>query len=109
MPDETSVPALMHQAIQAELTGRFADAIAGLRQVVGQAGSPLALDAQLRLGKLLIQARQLDEAETILNEARKGAQQQGMPRKAAAAGNLLALLERRRNPDLAMRLLDANA
>src|SRR5205807_5406977 len=49
--------------------------------------------------------RRTDEAATLLTEARARAERDGAPRKAAAAANLLALNERRRNPALAERLL----
>jgi class 3 adenylate cyclase len=100
---------LLDQALQAEKLGRFDEARDKLRQAIAAGETPHALDARLRLGKLLVFGgpTHFAEAETVLVEARRLAEQQGAPRMAATAIHLLALLERgRRNTDQAARLLD---
>src|SRR5207253_7078617 len=64
------------------------------------------LDAQLRLGRMLVLRRRLDEAGPLLEAARAAAERQGSPGKAATAIHLLALLERHRDPAKGLRLLD---
>jgi class 3 adenylate cyclase len=100
---------LINEALQAERHGRFEEAREKLRQAIAAGDSPHALDARLRLGKLLVHmgASHAAEAEAILVDARRQAQEQGAPRLAATAIHLLALLERcRRNLDEATRLLE---
>jgi class 3 adenylate cyclase len=101
---DTAFQRLLHDADQARLDGRFDDAIRLLRQAVAD-NSPLALDAQLHLGELLVLRRRVDEAAAVLTEARARADKEASPRKSAVAANLLALNERHRNPALAERLL----
>jgi class 3 adenylate cyclase len=106
---DATIQDLLHQAMQAELAGRFDEAIARLQQAAAGTNPSLVLDTRLRLGKLFIQRRRLDEAATVLSAARTQAEKEGSPGKAASAGNLLAFLERRRNPALALRLLEDNS
>jgi class 3 adenylate cyclase len=100
---------LIDQALQAERLGRFDEARDKLRQAITGDETPHALDARLRLGKLLVLGGRSNvaEAEQVLLEARREAEHQGAPRMAATAIHLLALLERGRgNLDQATRLLE---
>jgi class 3 adenylate cyclase/ATP/maltotriose-dependent transcriptional regulator MalT len=108
---------LIDQALQAERLGRFDEARQKLREAIapgegegeGDGESPQALDARLRLGKLLVQGgpAHSDEAEAVLTAARRQAEASGAPRQGATAIHLLALLERGRgNLDAAARLLE---
>jgi class 3 adenylate cyclase len=102
------VTSLLDQAMESERSGRFDDAVALLRQAAAQPQSPLLLDAQLRLGKLLAQVlRRPEEAEAVLSAARDRARAEGAPRQAAIAVNLLALNDRRRDAAAARARLDA--
>src|SRR5438067_1300948 len=102
--NDAALQRLLHDAAQAERDGRFDDAVALSRQAA-DAHSPLALDALLRLGRLLVPRRRTDEAAAVLADARARADKDNAGRKAAVAVNLAALNERRRDPDLALRLL----
>jgi class 3 adenylate cyclase len=87
---------LLDQALRAERLGRFQEARDLLRQAVSAVEDPLTLDARLRLGKLLIQAGppHREEAQAVLSAARALAEQRGLPRQAAGAIHLMALLAR---------------
>ncbi|MBI3467434.1 MAG: hypothetical protein HY000_30870 [Planctomycetes bacterium] len=108
--NDATVRELMHEAIHAERRGQFAAACANLRQAITLAGDTmLALDARLRLGKLLVHTSAGTEADQVITEARRQAEQLGAPRQTAAAIHLRALLQRRRfRYDEARRLLDAS-
>ena len=107
---EVSTASLIQQARQAEHRGQFDQARDLLRQAVVRAeDASLALDARLRLGKLLVEGggRCYDEAEVVLSAARVRAEEDGAPRQASSALHLLALLQRRRgNLTRARELLD---
>jgi class 3 adenylate cyclase len=100
---------LIDRALQAERLGRFDEARDALRQAAATGEASPALDARLRLAKLLIRGGPADgdEAKALLTAARTQAEQHGAPRQAATAIHLLALLERRRGRlDRARQLLD---
>jgi class 3 adenylate cyclase len=107
---EPTAATLIQQARQAEHQGRFDQARDLLRQAAGRAEEPsLHLDANLRLGKLLVEggAPCHGEADVVLGAARVRAEQEGALRQAASALHLLALLQRRRgNLTGAQELLD---
>jgi class 3 adenylate cyclase len=100
---DDEIQRLFHDAAEARLLGRLDDAIALLRLIPPD--SPLTLDARLRLGELLVLRHRTGEAAAVLAEARAAAEGDHSLRKAATAINLLALNERRRDPDRARRLL----
>ena len=108
--NEATATDLLHQAIQAEQRGRFAEARDLLRQAACTTAPLFCLDAQLRLGKLCLRGgtpADYAEAETVLSEARAQAEHQGARRQAAVAIHLLALLHyQRRQLDAAQRLLE---
>jgi class 3 adenylate cyclase len=109
MNDRTSPQDLLDRALAAERQARFERACEILRQVVGTGDPSLALEARLRLGRILTLqgARHRDEAALVLREARGQAEQTRSPHHAARAVHLLALLERYRgNLDQAQQLLD---
>src|SRR5437016_5892503 len=99
---------LLNQALHAERLGRFAQARDLLREAAHGEG-PLALDARLRLGRLLIYSGQdfFTEAETVLTAAHAQARRAGAPRQTAGAAHLMAQLERSRGAlDAAAAWLD---
>jgi class 3 adenylate cyclase len=106
MSDDATVQQRLQQAVKAECEGRFEDAIVLLRGALELADSPLKIDVRLRLGKRLVLLRRDEEAGPILAEARSAAERDDSPRKAATATLLLALSQRRRDPALALRMLE---
>jgi class 3 adenylate cyclase/tetratricopeptide (TPR) repeat protein len=89
---------LLHHALLAEQAGRFDQAADLLRQLARGADAAAALDARLRLGKLLIQRGhdRYADAEETLQGARLQAEAAGASRHAAQATHLLALLQHHR-------------
>jgi class 3 adenylate cyclase len=101
----------INEALQAERLGHFDEARAKLRQALAEGETPHGRDLRLRLGKLLVFGgpRHFAEAEVVLLEARRQAEDQRAPRQAATAIHLLAMLEKGRGDlDQATRLLDAS-
>src|SRR4051794_34690987 len=86
MPTPTIID-LMDRALRAERLGRFDEARELLRRAVALGETPETTNARLRRGNLLIQGgpSHHTEAETVLIEARRRAEQQGAPRQAATA------------------------
>ena len=101
----------LDKAFTAECLGRFEEARELLRALLETSDSTIALTARLHLGKLCAMGGRelLDEAESVLGEARSQAQQAGFPRQEAVAIHLLALVERGRgNLANAQQLLDSS-
>ncbi|HLJ94298.1 MAG TPA: adenylate/guanylate cyclase domain-containing protein [Gemmataceae bacterium] len=102
---------LLDQALKAERAGRFVEARDKLRAALAGSETAEALDARLRLAKLLIYAGapSYEEAESHLVIAQSQAEQGSFPRQAATAIHLRALLERHRGHyDEALRRLDTS-
>ncbi len=102
---------LLDQALKAERAGHFVEARDKLRAALAGAETAEALDARLRLAKLLIYAGapSYEEAESHLVIAQSQAEKESFPRQAATAIHLRALLERHRGHyDEALRLLDTS-
>ncbi|MFM9960709.1 MAG: adenylate/guanylate cyclase domain-containing protein [Planctomycetaceae bacterium] len=96
--NDSAIRELMNEAMHQEHHGSFLSACEKLRQVVTHGGDgSLALDARLRLGKLLVSLRDSNEATACLTEARERAQQKGAVQATATAIHLLALLERQQH------------
>lgn len=107
----TATRDLLDQALKAERAGHLEEARAKLRQALGAKETAETIDARLRLGKLLIYAGapSYEEAETHLTTAQSLAEKESLPRQAANAIHLRALLERHRGRyQEAQRLLDAS-
>jgi class 3 adenylate cyclase len=111
----STIQSLLNEAIQLERKGRWLEACAKLREAIGAGGqSSLALDARLRLGRLLIYYGEGSAAEQetsqVLTEARQLGAQGAAPSRTAVAVHLLALSQwRHARYEAALRLLDESA
>jgi class 3 adenylate cyclase len=107
----TAIRELLDDALKAERAGRLEEARTHLRKALTAEETTEALDARLRLGRLLIHggAPAYEEAESHLTTAQSLGEKLGLSRQAATAIHLRALLERRRGRCAeALRLLDAS-
>ncbi len=95
IPSTTAV-ALLDRAFQAERLGKFDEARDLLRRALGLGNGPLALEARLRLGRLLVRGSFVEEADAVLTDARFDAGGRGAPVQEANAIHALALAARNR-------------
>jgi class 3 adenylate cyclase len=102
---DPSINTLLDEAHRTQRTGDFEKALALYREAAAH-NSPEALDARLRLGKLLVLLRRNDQAAPVLEAARAVAEAAGDFRKASVAVHLQALLYRFSDPARALQLLD---